>query len=179
MTRFYQFSAVILAAVVAGLAGVSGAAESTPQAAVEVGKPAPAFRLPDQNDQPVSLTEQRGKWVVLYFYPKDDTPGCTAEACEFTDSLKNFESLNAVVFGCSPDSPESHRKFIEKHDLKITLLSDEKRQVMSTYGAFDGRRVIRATVIIDPDGQIAHHWPTVKPRGHAAEVKAKLTELRK
>lgn len=172
MTRFYQLSAVVLVC-----AAVAFAADT--QSAVDVGKPAPAFRLPDQNDQPVSLTELRGKWVVLYFYPKDDTPGCTAEACEFTDALKDFESLSAVVLGCSPDSPESHRKFIEKHDLKISLLSDQKRQVMTTYGAYDGKRVIRSTVIIDPHGNIAHHWPKVKPRGHAAEVKAKLTELQK
>lgn len=176
MMQFYQFSAV---ALIGAAAGLCLAADAATQSAVEVGQPAPAFRLPDQNDQPVSLTEMRGKWVVLYFYPKDDTPGCTAEACEFTDALKEFESLNAAVLGCSPDSPESHRQFIKKHDLKITLLSDPRRVVMSPYGAFDGKRVIRSTVIVDPNGKVAYHWPKVTPRGHAAEVKAKLTELQK
>src|SRR5262245_62237208 len=94
------------------------------QAQVTVGKKAPDFALKNQDDQTVKLSDLKGRWVVLYFYPKDDTPGCTIEACDFTAGSKGFEGLKATVVGCSPDSPESHRKFIAKHKLKLTLLSD-------------------------------------------------------
>jgi thioredoxin-dependent peroxiredoxin len=123
---------------------------------------------------------------VLYFYPKDDTPGCTTEACEFTDSIAEFQALDAVVLGCSPDSPEQHRRFIAKHSLKLRLLSDPSHQVMERYGAWGEKSmygrvsqgVIRSTVIIDPSGTVAYHWPTVKAAGHAAAVRAQLLELR-
>ena len=154
---------------------------------IEVGKPAPAFTLVNQHDKQVKLSEYAGKWVVLYFYPKDDTPGCTTEACEFTDGIERFQGLEATVLGCSADSPESHRKFIAKFSLKLTLLSDPDHKVMERYGAWAektsyGRTsmgVIRSTVLIDPKGKVAHHWPNVKAAGHAQEVREKLAELRK
>ena len=153
--------------------------------AVKVGSKAPAFALVDQDGARVKLGDLAGTWVVLYFYPKDDTPGCTTEACEFTDGIKEFEKLDAVVLGCSADAPASHRKFIAKHDLKITLLSDPDRAVMKTYGAWGeksmyGRTtmgVIRSTVLIDPQGNVAFHWPNVKAAGHAERVREKLAEL--
>lgn len=154
------------------------------QTPLAVGSPAPAFTLPDQDGNPVSLQELQGRWVVLYFYPKDDTPGCTTEACDFTAGLKDFEGLNAVVLGCSPDHAASHRKFIAKHGLKITLLSDTDHQVMERYGAWGEKKmygkttqgVIRSTVLIDPAGQVAHHWKNVRAAGHAEQVRNKLAE---
>jgi thioredoxin-dependent peroxiredoxin len=151
-----------------------------------VGRKAPAFSLPDQDGRPVSPRSLAGKWVVLYFYPKDDTPGCTVQACDFTAGLKNFDKLQAVVLGCSRDDAESHRRFIARHNLKITLLSDPDHQVMARYGAWGrkmmyGRQtegVIRCTVLIDPSGRVAYHWRSVKAAGHADKVRQKLAELR-
>ena len=157
---------------------VASAADEKPTAQVTVGKPAPAFTELKQDDKQVSLSDYKGKWVVLYFYPKDDTPGCTIEACDFTDSVAAFQGMNAVVLGASPDSPASHRDFIKKHDLKIDLLSDQDKSLLKTYGALSPEgKVVRSTVIIDPQGNVAHHWPKVNAKGHAAEVKAKLQEL--
>ncbi|MCU0293885.1 MAG: peroxiredoxin [Thermoanaerobaculaceae bacterium] len=153
---------------------------------LSVGSAAPDFSLPDQDGTKVTLKGLAGRWVVLYFYPKDDTPGCTTEACEFTDSIAAFAGLDAVVLGCSPDSPGSHLRFVAKHGLKLRLLSDPEHAVLAAYGAWGektmyGRTtqgVIRSTVIIDPNGRVAAHWPTVKAAGHAAEVAARLAELR-
>jgi thioredoxin-dependent peroxiredoxin len=153
---------------------------------LEVGKPAPAFALQDQNEKTVKLADFNGKWVVLYFYPKDDTPGCTIQACDFTAGVKGFEKLDAVVLGCSPDDAESHRKFIQKHKLAIPLLSDPDHATLEAYGAwgektFAGKTsmgVVRSTAIIDPEGKIAHVWTKVKPEGHVEEVRAKLEELK-
>ena len=153
---------------------------------ITVGGKAPAFALPDQDGRVARLGDFAGSWVVLYFYPKDDTPGCTTEACEFTDGIEAFEKLEAVVLGCSPDTPDSHRRFIAKHDLKITLLSDPDHAVMEAYGAWGekstyGRTtmgVIRSTVLIDPRSKVAFHWPNVKAAGHAEKVREKLAELR-
>ncbi|MCW8985482.1 MAG: thioredoxin-dependent thiol peroxidase [Thermoanaerobaculales bacterium] len=152
---------------------------------IEVGKKAPAFKLQNQDETTISLSELRGKWVVLYFYPKDDTPGCTTEACEFTDGVADFEGLNAIVFGCSPDSPEKHREFIAKHKLGVDLLSDPDHKVMESYDAWGEKNmygrvtvgVIRSTVMIDPEGRVAHHWKRVKAKGHAAKVKERLEQL--
>ncbi len=154
--------------------------------AITVGSKAPAFTLPDQDGKPVSLSELAGRWVVLYFYPKDDTPGCTTEACEFTEGIEAFEGLDAVVLGCSPDTPQSHREFIAKYGLKLALLSDPSHEVMGRYGAWGeksayGRTsmgVIRSTVLIDPDGNVAFHWPNVKAARHAESVREKLAALR-
>ena len=150
------------------------------------GRKAPDFSLLDQDDRTVDLASLAGSWAVLYFYPKDDTPGCTTEACEFTDSIAEFGALDAVVLGCSPDSPASHARFAAKYSLKVRLLSDPDHAVMERYGAWGeksmyGRTsqgVIRSTVIIDPNGVVAHHWPTVKAAGHAAAVRDRLAALR-
>jgi peroxiredoxin Q/BCP len=154
---------------------------------ISVASKAPSFELPDQDGREVALSDFAGRWVVLYFYPRDSTPGCTIEACDFTAGLAGFEKLDAVVLGCSPDSPESHREFIAKHKLKLTLLSDPEHTAMQAYGAWGEKTVygktsegvIRSTVIIDPAGRIAHHFPKVTAEGHAAEVRSKLAELRK
>jgi peroxiredoxin Q/BCP len=152
----------------------------------EPGALAPAFALPDQDGKTVKLSDFKGQWLVLYFYPKDDTPGCTTEACEFTEGIQNFTKMDAAVVGCSPDSPDRHQKFIAKYKLKVRLLSDPDHGMMTAYRAWGQKilygkatiGVIRSTVIIDPKGKIAHHWATVKAAGHAASVRDKLKELR-
>lgn len=154
---------------------------------LEIGQKAPAFTLPDANGKSTRLADFAGHWVVLYFYPKDDTPGCTAQACEFTEGFKAFEKLDAVVLGCSPDDAASHRKFIEKYKLKITLLSDPDKETMKVYGAWGKKNMygivtvgaIRSTVIVDPQGNVAHHWKKVQAKGHAEKVREKLEELRR
>jgi peroxiredoxin Q/BCP len=150
-----------------------------------LGAKAPAFTLPDQDGKQVSLQDLRGRWVVLYFYPKDDTPGCTVEACEFTAALPAFRGLDAVVYGCSADGASAHQKFIAKHKLGIGLLTDADKKVMKAYGAYGKKLmygkevegVIRSTVLIAPDGVIAHHWPKVKAEGHAEAVRDALAAL--
>lgn len=152
---------------------------------LDVGKKAPAFTLLDQDGAKRKLSEFAGRWVVLYAYPKDDTPGCTREACDFTAGLAGFEKLDATVLGISRDTPESHAKFAKKHGLKVTLLSDPDHAVLEAYGAWGekvlyGKKsvgVIRSTVLIDPAGKVAHHWKKVKVDGHAEAVRAKLAEL--
>ena len=154
---------------------------------IKIGNKAPAFSLVNQDDQKTSLSDFAGQWLVLYFYPKDDTPGCTTEACEFTASLKDFESLNAHVVGISPDSTQSHVEFIKKFKLKISLLSDPQHTMMEKYQAWGEKNmygkisvgVIRSTVLIDPNGKIAHHWKRVKTAGHAQKVNEKIAELQK
>jgi len=151
---------------------------------IKEGKKAPAFTLPNQNEENVSLKDFKGKWVVLYFYPKDNTPGCTTEAVEFTQKLPEFKKLGAIVLGCSKDSPQSHCKFIDKKDLKITLLSDLDHEVIDKYGAwgkkkFMGREfmgIIRSTFLIDPQGKIARIWSPVKVKGHVDDVLLELKE---
>jgi peroxiredoxin Q/BCP len=150
-----------------------------------LGAKAPAFTLPDQDGKQVSLQDLRGRWVVLYFYPKDDTPGCTVEACEFTAALPAFRGLDAVVYGCSADGASAHQKFIAKHKLGIGLLTDADKKVMKAYGAYGKKLmygkevegVIRSTALIAPDGVIAHHWPKVKAEGHAEAVRDALAAL--
>ena len=152
---------------------------------LKTGQKAPAFTLPNQDERKISLGDYKGMWVVVYFYPKDDTPGCTTEACDFTSGLKAFEKLNAVVLGVSADSPESHRRFIGKYNLKITLLSDTGKKVLAKYGAWGTKKmygkeiegVIRSTFIIDPEGRITHAWYGVKADGHVEKVREKLAEL--
>ena len=154
---------------------------------ITIGNKAPAFSLVNQDDQKTRLGDYAGQWLVLYFYPKDDTPGCTTEACEFTDSLKAFETLDAQVVGVSPDSPQSHVKFIKKYKLKISLLSDPQHSMMEEYQAWGEKNmygikrvgVIRSTVLIDPNQKVAHHWNRVKTAGHAQKVKEKISELQK
>ena len=153
---------------------------------VEVGSAPPPFSLQNEREETVTLDSLRGRWVVLYFYPRDDTPGCTKEACEFTEGIERFRDLDAVVLGCSPDSPAAHRKFIGKHSLAVTLLSDPTHEAMERYGAWGekvlyGRKsvgVIRSTVLIDPDGRVRHHWKKVRAAGHAGHVAKRLADLR-
>lgn len=153
--------------------------------AIEIGKKAPAFSLPDQDEKKVTLKDLLGKWVVLYFYPKDNTPGCTIEGIEFTAKTKEFAKLNAVVYGVSGDSAKSHCNFITKHNLGIPLLTDADKKIMETYDAFKEKRlygrtflgIVRSTVLLDPTGKVAHHWKSVKSKGHAEEVVKKIESL--
>ena len=153
--------------------------------AIEEGKKAPAFTLENENGEKVRLADYAGHWVVLYFYPKDDTPGCTIEAQDFTSDLKAFSKLGAVVLGCSPDSVESHQKFIDKYKLRISLLSDPGHKMMSRYDAWGEKNmygkisegVIRSTVLIDPKGKVVKHWRRVKAKGHAQAVHKVLEEI--
>jgi peroxiredoxin Q/BCP len=138
-------------------------------AAIEEGRAAPAFTLTDAEGRKVSLKDFAGKNVILYFYPKDDTPGCTKEACGFRDSWKTIQKRNAIVLGVSADGAASHQKFIGKYKLPFPLLSDPDRKVMTTYGAYGdkvmyGKKtkgVIRSTVWIGPDGKVRKHWARV------------------
>ncbi len=152
---------------------------------LEINDKAPEFCLPNQDENEVCLRDLKGKWIVLYFYPKDNTPGCSTEAIDFTQNLSDFEELDAVIIGISPDSPKKHRNFIEKKDLALTLLSDENKEVLKAYGVWQlkkmyGREymgVVRSTFLIDPDGKIAYKWINVKVKGHVQKVKEKLKEL--
>ncbi len=153
---------------------------------LEIGQKAPDFCLKNQDEVEICLKDLKGKWVVLYFYPKDNTQGCTTEACDFTNEFEEFEALDAVILGVSPDSCESHRKFIEKKGLKITLLCDEEKKVLKAYGAWGKKKmfgkeyegVIRTTYLIDPNGNIAYIWPKVRVKGHVEKVKERLKELK-
>ena len=144
--------------------------------------PAPDFELLDETGTPHRLSDYRGRPVVLYFYPKDDTPGCTKEACSFRDDYSVYEEAGVVILGVSPDSPKSHAKFKEKYNLPFTLLADEEHRVCELYGAwgrkkFMGREydgVLRTTFLIGPDGTILRVFPDVKPEGHSKEVLAAL-----
>ncbi len=154
---------------------------------LENGIEAPNFSLPNSENIEISLNSFRGVWIVLYFYPKDNTPGCTTEACDFTNEFEEFQNLDSVVIGISPDSPEKHQKFIEKHSLKITLLSDEEKKVLKEYQAWGLKKnfgkeyegVIRSTYIISPDGKICHSWKNVRVKGHVEIVKKRLVKLQK
>ncbi len=148
---------------------------------IEVGAPAPEFELPDQDGQLHSLEDYRDQWVVLYFYPKDETPGCTTEACEFRDNIFAFRELNAQVLGVSLDDIESHKKFAENHGLPFPLLADAEGKAAEAYGVktkMMGWTVAkRQTFIVDPSGNIARHYVKVDPDEHAAEVLADLEAL--
>ena len=147
-------------------------------AVIQAGETAPDFCLIDQDEKEICLKSLRGKWVVLYFYPRDNTPGCTLEAVQFTAEQAAFKKLNTVIIGISPDSIKSHCSFIEKHDLTIQLLSDESHHVLETYGAWGEKKmygksflgVIRTTYLIDPSGVVQQVWPKVKVKGHVEAV---------
>ena len=142
------------------------------------GTPAPDFTLPDKSGNPVRLSDFRGKTVVLYFYPKDNTPGCTRQACAFAAAYEAFRSRNAVVIGVSKDSTASHQRFAAKYDLPFVLLSDPERQAIEAYGVWQEKKmcgkvsmgVVRSTYVIDGDGVIRHALPKVKPDTNPAEV---------
>ena len=154
---------------------------------IQEGKPAPDFALVADDGRTIRLKDLRGKRVVLYFYPRDDTPGCTVEACGFRDALPDVSAAGAVVLGVSRDDTASHVRFKEKFGLNFPLLSDPDAAVHRAYGAWGekvlyGKKsigVIRSTVLIDEKGRVSKHWPRVKADGHAAEVLAALAEAPK
>lgn len=148
-------------------------------------KIAPAFSLPDQDGQVHALKEYRGKWVLLYFYPKDDTPGCTVEACSFRDNFSALKKAGAIILGVSVDPVKKHAKFAEKYSLPFTLLADEGKQVVGLYGVwgkkkFMGREYMgtnRVSFLIDPKGKLTKIYDPVKSAEHAAEVLADIRAL--
>lgn len=152
---------------------------------LEVGEVAPSFKLQDQSGVTRSLADARGSWVVLYFYPKDDTPGCTVEACSFRDALPDFVGLGASVYGVSADDETSHQAFANKFALNFPLLVDRDMTVINAYEAFGDKVVndevrqgiLRLTYLIDPDGRIARSWRVSDPQVHAAEVRAAIEKL--
>jgi len=152
---------------------------------LEIGDAIPAFCLPNQDEEEICFRDIKGRWAVIYFYPKDNTPGCTTEACDFTAALPDFMGLEAIILGVSPDSPKKHRNFIEKKELKITLLADEEKALCKSFGMWQLKKfmgkeymgVVRSTFLIAPDGTLAYKWEKVRVKGHVDEVKAKLIEL--
>jgi peroxiredoxin Q/BCP len=154
---------------------------------IGVGSEAQGFCLPNQDGETVCLDSFRGQWVVLYFYPKDNTKACTLEALDFTLNKSEFEEIGAVVLGVSPDSVKSHQSFCQKHDLTITLLSDPEHEALEKYGVWQlkkmyGREyhgVVRSTFLVDPDGKLAHEWRKVRVKGHVEAVKEKILELKR
>lgn len=153
--------------------------------ALNVGDKAPAFSVLDQDGKQVQLADYAGKWVLLYFYPKDDTPGCTKEACALRDNLPRFGDMKAVVLGVSVDSVKSHKKFVDKYKLPFTLLADEEKQIVKAYGVWGEKKFMgrtfqgtkRMSFLIKPDGTIAKIYDTVKPALHAQEVLSDLSTL--
>jgi peroxiredoxin Q/BCP len=145
------------------------------------GQPAPDFELQDQNGQLHSIEDYRGQWVALYFYPKDDTPGCTTEACEFRDNIFAFRDLNCQIIGVSLDDEVSHRGFAEKYSLPFPLLADTEGMASDAYGVktnmFGMTVAKRETFLIDPEGRIARHYEKVDPETHSAELLADLKSL--
>lgn len=152
---------------------------------LSIGDKAPTFRLPDQHGTMHALSDYRGQWVLLYFYPKDNTPGCTKQACAIRDEFPRFEQLNVKVFGVSTDSVNSHSKFAEKYNLPFTLLADADKKLVHEYGVwgkkkFMGREVMgtrRTSFLIDPKGKVAKIYENVKPETHAEEVLNDLAKL--
>ncbi|WP_129410059.1 peroxiredoxin [Marinitoga lauensis] len=143
------------------------------------------FEIVETNGNIIKSENLKGKWVVLYFYPKDNTPGCTTEAKDFTNLLNEFKKNNAEIIGVSPDSIDKHKKFITKYDLKVKLGSDENKELLEKFGVWQKKKmfgkeyygVVRTTVLIDPEGKIAYVWEKVKVKGHAEEVLNKIKEL--
>jgi len=150
----------------------------------ETGDVAPEIALPDETGTVHRLADQRGRWTIVYFYPKDDTPGCTVEACEFRDANDTIVERGADVWGISPQGAPSKKSFREKFHLPFTLLADEQHEAAEEYGSWVEKQnygktywgTARTTFLVDPDGRIAHAWPKVKPEGHAADVLARLDE---
>jgi peroxiredoxin Q/BCP len=147
---------------------------------------APEFCLLDQNDEQICLENFRNKWVILYFYPKDNSKACTLEALSFTNNLKSFKEMGAVVIGISPDSVKSHKNFAHKHNLELILLSDPDHKVLNEYNVWKLKKmygkeymgVVRSTFLINPKGYIEKEWTKVRVKGHVQEVKQKLLELK-
>ncbi|MDY0121537.1 MAG: thioredoxin-dependent thiol peroxidase [Sulfurimonas sp.] len=152
---------------------------------IQLEQKAPEFCLPNQDDVEICLRDLKGKWIVLYFYPKDNTPGCTTEACEFTEALPEFSNMDAIILGVSADSTKKHRNFIEKKELAITLLSDEETTMMQEYGVWQLKKnygkeymgIVRTTLIINPEGVIKALWEKVRVKGHVEAVQEELRRL--
>jgi peroxiredoxin Q/BCP len=152
---------------------------------LEIGSPAPLFSLPDQNGTVVNLTDFKGKYVVLYFYPKAMTPGCTTETCNFGETLPDFSALDAVILGASRDSVARQKKFAEKYNISFPLLSDEEGTLTEAYGVWQKKKlygrefmgIVRSTYLIDPQGKIARVYPKVKVKEHHLEVLEDLKQL--
>ena len=163
------------------LPGATALAESA--AVPAVGQPAPAFKLQDQAGKWHTLADYKGKWVAVYFYPKDDTPGCTTQACSFRDNVFAFNKEGAVILGISVDDVASHKAFAEKHGLPFTLLADADKAVSKRYGVLKTYMGVmemarRDTFLIDPQGRIAKHYESVEPEGHSAVVLADIKALK-
>jgi len=145
----------------------------------------PRFSLPNQKGEIRNLADYKGRWVIVYFYPKDDTPGCTTEACSFRDNIALFEGMGVTIFGISKDTVTSHRKFVDKYDLPFDILSDRSAETIQAYGAwgkkkfmgreFDG--ILRKTFIVGPDGELKKVYPDVTPAEHAQEILKDLKEM--
>ena len=178
LRRFELIRYLLAAVTFAWLASnVASAAEGP-----AVGAPAPDFKLQDQNGKTHELKDYRGKWVALYFYPKDQTPGCTTQACEFRDNIFAFREAGAVILGVSVDDVESHKKFSEKHGLPFPILADSEKAVAKQYGVlkrFLGTVELakRDTFLIDPQGKIVRHYSDVDPKGHSQVVLKDIKEL--
>ena len=179
MIKYFLMSAFLLVFVVAASAMINVLPADVPT----VGEAAPSFKLTSNEGKEVDLKEYRGKWVVLYFYPKDFTGGCTLEAHNFQRDLAKYEQANAVILGVSVDTAESHKSFCAKEGLNFKLLSDADTKVSTEYGSlmdYNGTQLsARNTFIIDPKGKIAKVFTGVKPSGHSDEVLAALAELQK
>ena len=177
MTRIRTLAAMLVA-------GSLAAAIASPSAVAgpEAGAAAPAFKLQDQTGRWHTLEEYRGKWLVLYFYPKDKTPGCTTQACELRDNIFAFRKIGATIIGISVDDVASHKEFAEEHGLPFTILADPTKQTAKDYGVLVKMMGMfelaqRDTFIIDPQGRIAKHFVKVEPKGHSELVLKELTEL--
>ena len=175
MMRLLQSAAI---ASVALILNTSVLAQDSPT----VGADAPQFKLQDQTGKWHSLKDYRGKWVVLYFYPRDNTPGCTTQACEFRDNIFAYRELNAVILGVSVDNVDSHKAFSEEHNLPFPILADVDKKVTTSYGTLKKyvgmvELARRDTFIIDPQGRIAKHYESVDPKGHSELVLADLRQL--
>lgn len=152
---------------------------------MQIGMKAPEFCLKNQDGNEVCSRDFKGKWIVLYFYPKDDTSGCTTEACEFTQEFPNFLDMDAVVLGVSADTVEKHKKFVDKHSIGITLLSNTDHKMIESYGAWREKNmcgkkyigIVRSTVLINPKGEVAFYWDNVKAKEHAVKVKEQIKKL--
>jgi peroxiredoxin Q/BCP len=179
MTKHTLFTLAAVVVLAAAMVTVHAAERTLPAA----GESAPTFTLPSQDGTQISLRDFRGKWVVLYFYPKDMTPGCTIEAHNFQRDLARFEAANAVILGVSVDTPESHRNFCTKEGLSFRLLADPEHKVVDAYaslGSFMGTKIAnRNTFLIDPQGKIARVWTKVDSARHSREVLDALAELKK
>ena len=145
------------------------------------GADAPSFKLQDQNGEWHTLEEYKGQWLAIYFYPKDDTPGCTKEACNFRDNIYAFKAIDAAVVGISVDDVESHKKFAEKYKLPFTLLADDSNETAKAYGVLRDYKLIklasRQSFLVDPNGKIARHYADVDPDTHTEEVLADIKTL--